>query len=870
MVYFLPGNLIYSLLNFIFFITYSISYFVFNVGFEVGGAISLFYLTNIFFKKYKIPEIYSYISVFIFAFNVSVMLDGTFESGTSEVLIILLLCYLILYKNRIYTLLLGFFSFFIFFPFPGGYPAGALILLFEFILISTLMMSKELLFNKNLKREGRLYVIKVFSLAMGAIAISTSYLLFIIFSSGSTLITQSVSLKPEYVFGFIYDWIAIIPNSLRLILNWGIFTPYAGPWVSSYLSNPLINVILYFLPFFSLVSIIFLKREDYYLYFLMVVSIFSATASNPPFGALFEYIVLYFGPARVFYNSDAYYPILVIFYSFLFPITLFNFSRIIKNFTSNHKSSSNSKRIISIFIDNTNKFFVVSVIALLLFSVYPMYTGIIDESGPVMPVESSVPNYYFNASTFLSSQGGYNPVMVFPGINGFSSYEESGHTWYQGVNLYPTLIKNPSISDVSSSSYTMGRGNAYSIISYVYGQTLSGISQPNLKNCLTNNSINYISQNTNLIKWYNNYPNDSLKFINSSKSNIELKFHINENYYTDSIGSHDLLGNFHNSQYLGRYNYLTLNMSSPIPTSTISIGFMNSTGGFFAWLPLDNFIPAITPTNFSNVPVYLGKIQNQLERQNVTTIAISYVPQQGLPSTFNLTISSLKFGISPVNYSKVLSRGLNILGVKYAYVDTGIENPYGKFNGLSYDSLLSNSSLFRKVFEEGTVHIYLNKGYNGLINTYKNLVNYSRESSLFGSLIFNLSSNHMPLYGLNVNKTISFNASKVLCYSMLSPVNFKLKVSHKGPYAIFFKEGYNNHWEIVNSNGTVIGKHFEADGFGNGWIINSNSSVIFIKYKGSNTFGYLVTLSVSVPFILLAIFTFFIVKKNKMKLRRIL
>ena len=86
-----------------------------------------------------------------------------------------------------------------------------------------------------------------------------------------------------------------------------------------------INVVffLYIFPFFSLSSIIFLKKKDYYIYILLVLSIFAATTSNPPFGYIFEDIMLYIGPLRVFYEADAYYPILVILYSILVPFTFY-------------------------------------------------------------------------------------------------------------------------------------------------------------------------------------------------------------------------------------------------------------------------------------------------------------------------------------------------------------------------------------------------------------------------------------------------------------------------------------------------------------------------------------------------------------------
>ena len=272
MVYSFPGTLPYFLLNFIDFGSYSISYFIYNVGFEIAGGLSLFYLSSKFLSRYGINDSYAILSVLVYAFNVSVILDGQFESGTAEILIILVLLYFILYRSRIYVLLLGFLSFFIFFPFPGGYPDGATILLEEFIIICAILILREFFVHRELRSKGAMSSVKWILVSVGTVAFSLSYILFIIVASGSTLIANSVSLHPAYVFGFIYDWIAVLPNSMRLILDWGSYTVYAGPWVASYLANPIISILLYILPFFSIASILFLKKKDYYLYIILIIS----------------------------------------------------------------------------------------------------------------------------------------------------------------------------------------------------------------------------------------------------------------------------------------------------------------------------------------------------------------------------------------------------------------------------------------------------------------------------------------------------------------------------------------------------------------------------------------------------------------------
>ena len=866
MVNFFPGAFPYALLNSIDFGNYSISYFIYNVGFEIAGGLSLFYISSKFLSRYGINDTYALLSVLIYAFNVSVLLDGQFESGTAELLIILALQYLIIYKNKNYILLLGFLSFFIFFPFPGGYPDGATILLEEFIIICAILILRILYMHKELGLKNVMRNIKLILISIGTVALSLSYILFTVFASGSTLIANSVSLHPAYVFGFIYDWIAVLPNSIRMILNWGNYTVYAGPWVASYLANPIVSTLLYILPFFSFASILFLKKRDYYLYVILIISIFAATGPNPPFGKIFEYLILNVGPLRVFYESDAYYPILVIIYAILFPLTLYNFAEIIEKYSARENVPEKKWRILKL---NWHMIFAALVVFLLLATVYPLYTGLIDESGPAMPVESSIPRYYIQASDFLASTGQNCPVMVFPGIYGFSAYETGGKIWYDGIDLYPDLIENPSISNDISGSYTIGRGDAYSVISYVYGEPISPIYGSFQNDSKIISSENYITQNASVVRWVRNYPSDSVKFVgisNSTDNSVYMNYHINASVYNNSIGSHDIIGYFGHPLNISRYNYIILNMKTVVPTSSITLGFMNPRGDFFYWTSVDDFLPPITPEIQSVIPVYLGS-DNAFYKQNVTALALSYNHQEGNPLSFNISLYSLRFGNSSVDPATIISRGMNILGVRYAYVDNGIVDGYGKYNGQGYDSIFEGSSLFHRVYSNGTVSIYSYKGYSGLFQAYSRVSSYSSEESLVGNLFYNISPAPMPLYGKNINDFNFSSNSNLIAWTEISPTEYIVDVKYNGPFALFFKEDFNSNWIALNAAGIPIKDHFEADGYGNGWIVSNSTNLIKIIYRGAQLYAGLVTLTIVIPFAMLASFTV-LYFRNRSKRRR--
>ncbi|MEM3846608.1 MAG: hypothetical protein QXU98_13015, partial [Candidatus Parvarchaeota archaeon] len=774
-----------------------------------------------------------------------------------------------------------------------------------------------------------------FALIFIALVLSLSYLSFTILSSGSTLLAQSVSSHPVYVFGFIYDWISVLPNAIRLILNWGAYTVYAGPWVASYLANPLVSLLLYVPSFLSLLSAIFLKRKDFLFYILMIASIIAATTANPPAGKIFELLILKVGPLRAFYESDSYYPILVSFYSFFMPLTLYSFSRYLKKsgekvkvddgthgrkqfwrgaelvvpiviiilltmypllvlhfapllkfysddpfysvlisflllssltifyylYRKSRKGNEGRKQQKVLHIIKkipADKLFVFSVIAILIFIAYPIYTGLIDESGPVMPVESHLPSYYINASNFLSAVDSNAPVMVFPGIYGFSQYEYDNHVWYQGIDLYPGIINNPSISNDQSGSYTLGRGDAYSVIGYVYGRPTSTIFGSSQNGDYASSSVNYAVNNASLVRWQCNYNSDSVIFVNSGtkiNGSGALIYTINASVYSNNIGSHDLIGYFHTPLNISEYNYILLNMKSVVPTDTISIGLMNESGDFFEWFGATDFLPTIFPVSESTVPVFIGIGKNSPSLEDVKAVAISYNGYPGLPNNFNISLYSIKFIKSNVSEASVIARGMNVLGIKYAYVDTGIVDAYGAFNGAGYDSIFQSSNLYKKIFNEGTVTIYSYLGYQGPIQAFSNLANYSSEDSLLGNLFYNVSDSPPPLYGRNVAAFQGSTDSSILWWKEVSPTEYVIGVNFKGPFAIFFKEDYNSNWQAINSYGQVQTDHFEADGYGNGWVIYNNTSEIEIVYKGAAIYAGLVTTTVAVPFLMLIAFS---------------
>ena len=168
----------------------------------------------------------------------------------------------------------------------------------------------------------------------------------------------------------------------------------------------------------------------------------------------------------------------------------------------------------------------------------------------------------------------------------------------------------------------------------------------------------------------------------------------------------------------------------------------------------------------------------------------------------------------------------------------------------------------------GTVSIYSYSGYGGLFQAYSRVSSYSSETSLIGDLYYNLSSAPVPLYGMNVSNFKVLSNSRITGWTQNSPTEFDVNVSYNGPFALFFKEGFNSNWIALNATGVPIKDHFEADGYGNGWIISNNTSSIKIVYKGATVYAGLVTTTVVIPFAMLASFAVLYIGKHSKRNRR--
>jgi len=455
----IPGNLIYSLFYFISFNSYGFAIFMSSIIWEIIGAISLFYLSKKFLIYNNLNENFAFFSVIFLAFNEEIVQGGLFDVIASQLIIAIAIIYLVMFKSYKYSLLAGVYSFFLF----AGFPNGTLEYLDEIILIVLLFFVIIIILkkynNKSFLKSA------VFGIILSAIftILANSYLILPFISVKSLYFSALSSAHPTYAFSFGFDRIETLNNAVRLVNNWADYSRFAPLWMLPYLKNPYIYYSLFLIPILAAISILFSKKKlNLFIYILMVITIFLSKANNPPLGYVFRYMILHFDFLRPFYNGASFSPFLILEYSLLFPVTI---GYLYKIMSKTEKNNFNKK--IKTTINYSKKIILIVIIIVMLTSVYPQLSPQLVHGNPSTPLESSLPSYYYDASSLLMKNQ-EAAVMVFPEVNTFNANTYKNITWYNGVDIYPLIIYNPSVSNSYPLNYVGGKGNVYNILSYIY------------------------------------------------------------------------------------------------------------------------------------------------------------------------------------------------------------------------------------------------------------------------------------------------------------------------------------------------------------------------------------------------------------------
>ncbi len=582
--------------------SYAVGLFAAVVVLDTGGALCLLYLATRWLRRFSIPMEYGLFATLIYAFNGYRLLngfgttDGYLSAGILTVgdpailLILAFLTYLALFRGRIYLLALGAFSFFAF----SNFPTASLTLLQEYPLVLVVLLAFRWAAWRGWSlREKSVALAKSAGGVALSIFVANAYLVYpLALVLGSYLSSLGAS-NPAYTFSYGFDTAQTVPNALRLATDWSVFSPKAPPWAVSYLNAPLAIGLAFVVPALAFLATLFLRRlGDVTLYGLMVVTAVLSASINTPFGPAFVALTTNVAPFRAFYYGATFSPLLLVFYCFFAPVTIALLPGLLRRDRGTPADDSaatsappSRPSVFGLARPSARRSYVwpILVAALIVAAAYPALSpNFSDAHAAAYPIDATLPGYYTDAASFLEKTDPNGPTMVFPLVQPFDSNTINGSTWYSGIDLYPNLIPNPSISSAYPSNYHGEDGNQLPVAGFVYDMggtvcatancTRGGVDPvPELSTLWPSPSPQFVTGNTSTIDWQASFPTDNVS-LHEGNGTTSLEFRVNASV-SESNG-HWMLGFLPGFENLSGYEFAMINYTlTGASPSSVLFGF---------------------------------------------------------------------------------------------------------------------------------------------------------------------------------------------------------------------------------------------------------------------------------------------------------
>jgi hypothetical protein len=659
--------------------SYSIGLFLSVLLIDIAGGLCLYYLVTKWLRGIGIRSEYALVGVLIYAFNDYKLLNGfgVTDGYTSNgiltpgdpalILILTFLTFLTLFRTRQYVLILGVFSFFAF----SNFPNGSLLLVQEYLVALAVLLSYKWS-SLRIRRLGRatLRIFKEGALILSAVVLANAYVLYPLLLTFRLYASDLSSPTPSFGISYSFDSNLTLFNSLRLATDWAIFTYKSPPWAVQYLVNPFAILLSLIVPILALSAGFWVRRlSDKLLYAMMLMAICFAATVNSPLGTWFATITFDVPPFRVFFYGAAFSTLVLIFYCFFAVPSIAFVVRILSDpslWTSRRPlavagATANSRlrwsaRARGIFLPS--RILTGLLCVLLVASVYPLYSSSFSEShSSQYPLSSTLPPYYERASAFLQNLAPNAPAMVFPEVEPFDSNAINGSTWYAGINLFPDLIANPSISSAYPDNYVGEFGTSITPEGLVYDEGGTICPPPDCyrgsvspipldSNIYANDSVQYVTNTPGTIDWQASFTTDNLSFSHDNGTSMDFKV----NSSVPESNGHWAIGNFSSPRNLSEYSDAIVNFSLiGANAATVYFGFHSETAyGPGDGYALGDFTSLGSSANANSVLISLNSpsVRGGGNLANVTNL---FFVDQSPPShhTAYLNISSVRFVAVP-------------------------------------------------------------------------------------------------------------------------------------------------------------------------------------------------------------------------------
>ena len=458
------------------------------------------------------------------------------------------------------------------------------------------------------------------------------------------------------------------------------------------------------------------------------------------------------------------------------------------------------------------------------------YTGTALE--PYSPSHNGVrvPEYYSQARDWMSANYPDATTIVFPEPDTWLS-DQSGLSWqYEGSGgIYNSLLAPPLILNDAGTLASLG----YQAISDIYAMASDG--GPPINETLT--PLN------GTVSLWSGYANDSVAEAGTSLSSEHLDWNVDVSQEYGGSGHQFEIAIPHPSKLT---TYLSLTVQSTVAGSFAYSWLVN--GSYIGWYffhltpgKLETILLDVNnppPINYN--PSYLTTSSFYMANQ----LAFKFVgqPGSGSPTRGTLTISNVSTFCSSAPGMMYYLRSLGITLVAYdksiigspvdplqnfstylpALTHMGIA-PIASFGNLSFYAVASPLPLFECVDNWTLASAYWSAW---------------TQAGIGDSYFVDGPLSWLPSRLSGCSFTTDFHE--------VGPNSYTATLTTSSPTSVVFLQNFNPLWELT-VNGVTDGSHFVANGFANGWLINSTGIVtIRLSFGPSIVFTLLVDATVAV------------------------
>jgi hypothetical protein len=334
-------------------------------------------------------------------------------------------------------------------------------------------------------------------------------------------------------------------------------------------------------------------------------------------------------------------------------------------------------------------------------------------------------------------------------------------------------------------------------------------------------------------------------------------FRINKSIFEPN--GHWALGSFTQGVDLSAYDFAVVNYTlSNVDPARLQFGYHSDlSDGPGDGFTLSDYLTTALGGSFTTViPLAAPTISAGGTLTDVTNLFFVYTPLEVQSAFGYVNVSSIRFSHSDQGGGLVLGSALNRMGIEFAYVDTSVvDTNYPNYAGNFYNTVFGNSSSFAEVFHAGTVTIYRNLLYSGVVASPERVAPEVLTNATLDGLSFPFSNIYYNASNLGTSyisageaaPLASMSATNVSAFEQISPIEYSATVSSPQAALLELKTQFDQGWVAELPNGTSVSTHLLVDGYANGWIIPRGTYVITLVFKGAPSFSQIEIITLAIP-----------------------